>query len=38
MVSIQTRKMFVGVRKMFSNARHAERDVREVQASRNLRA
>ena len=32
-VSIRTRKMFAEVRKMFSNARVAEQDVREVQAS-----
>ena len=35
-VSIRMRKMFAEVRKMFSNARHAEQDVRERQASRNL--
>jgi hypothetical protein len=35
-VSIQMRKMFAEVRKMFSNARHAEQDVRERQASRNF--
>jgi hypothetical protein len=28
-VSIQMRKMFAEVRKMFLNARHAEQDVRE---------
>ena len=28
-VSIQMRKMFVDVRKIFSNARHAEQDVLE---------
>jgi hypothetical protein len=28
-VSIRTRKMFAEVFKMFSNARHAEQDVRE---------
>jgi hypothetical protein len=35
-VSIRTRKMFAEVRKMFSNARDAEQDVRERQASRNF--
>jgi hypothetical protein len=35
-VSIRTRKMFAEVRKMFVNARHAEQDVRERQASRNF--
>jgi hypothetical protein len=35
-VSVQMRKMFPEVRKMFSNARHAEQDVRERQASRNF--
>jgi hypothetical protein len=35
-VSIQTRKMFAEVRKMFLNTRHAEQDVRERQASRNF--
>jgi hypothetical protein len=35
-VSIQMRKMFAEVRKMFVNARHAEQDVRERQASRNF--
>jgi hypothetical protein len=35
-VSIQMRKTFVEVRKMFSNARRAEQDVRERQASRNF--
>ena len=35
-VSIQTRKMFAEVRKMFSNARHAEQDVRERRAGRNF--
>jgi hypothetical protein len=35
-VSIRTRKMFAEVRKMFANARHAEQDVRERQASRNF--
>ena len=35
-VSIQMRKMFAEVRKMFFNARHAEQDVRERQASRNF--
>jgi hypothetical protein len=35
-VSIQMRKMFVAVRKMFVNARRAEQDVRERQASRNF--
>jgi len=35
-VSIQMRKMFAEVRKMFLNARDAERDVRERQASRNF--
>ena len=35
-VSIQMRKMFAEVRKMFSNARDAEQDVRERQASRNF--
>ncbi len=32
-VSIRTRKIFAEVRKMFSNARHAEQDVRELRAS-----
>jgi hypothetical protein len=35
-VSIQMRKMFAEVRKMFVKARHAEQDVRERQASRNF--
>ena len=35
-VSIHLRKLFVEVRKMFVNARHAEQDVRERQASRNF--
>ncbi len=35
-VSIRMRKMFAEVRKMFSNARHAEQDVREMQASENF--
>jgi hypothetical protein len=35
-VSIRMRKMFAEVRKMFLNARHAEQDVRERQASRNF--
>jgi hypothetical protein len=35
-VSIQMRKMFAEVRKMFVNARDAEQDVRERQASRNF--
>ena len=35
-VSIRTRKMFAEVRKMFVNARRAEQDVRERQASRNF--
>jgi hypothetical protein len=35
-VSIQMRKMFVEVHKMFLNARLAEQDVRERQASRNF--
>jgi hypothetical protein len=35
-VSIQMRKTFAEVRKMFSNARDAEQDVRETQASRNF--
>ena len=35
-VSIQLRKMFAEVRKMFSNARDAEQDVRERQASKNF--
>ena len=35
-VSIPMRKMFAEVRKMFVNARHAEQDVRERQASRNF--
>ncbi len=35
-VSIQTRKMFAEVRKMFVNARHAEQDVSERQASMNF--
>ena len=37
-VSVRMRKMFAEVRKMFLNARHAEQDVRERQASRNFRA
>jgi hypothetical protein len=37
-VSIQMRKMFAEVRKMFSNGRHAEQDVRERQASKNFSA
>jgi hypothetical protein len=32
-VSVRMRKMFVEVRNMFSNARHAEQDVRERRAS-----
>jgi len=35
-VSIRMRNMFMEVRKMFVNARHAEQDVRERQASRNF--
>jgi hypothetical protein len=35
-VSIQMRKIFVQVRKMFSNAPDAEQDVREREASRNF--
>jgi len=35
-VSIRARKMFAEVRKMFSDARHAEQGVREMQASRNF--
>jgi hypothetical protein len=35
-VSIRMRKMFTEVRKMFSNARRAEQDVRERQVSRNF--
>jgi hypothetical protein len=35
-VSIRMRKMFAEMRKMFLNARHAEQDVRERQASRNF--
>jgi hypothetical protein len=35
-VSIRMRKMFAEVRRMFLNARHAEQDVRERQASRNF--
>jgi hypothetical protein len=35
-VSIRMRKMFAEVRKMFLNARDAEQDVRERQASRNF--
>jgi len=35
-VSIQMRKVFAEVRKMHSNARHAEQDVRERQASKNF--
>jgi hypothetical protein len=35
-MSIQTRKLFAEVRKMLSNARHAEQDVREQQASKNF--
>ena len=35
-VSIQMRKMFAEVRKMFLNARDAEQDGRERQASRNF--
>jgi hypothetical protein len=35
-VSIRMRKMFAEVRKMFANARDAEQDVRERQASRNF--
>jgi hypothetical protein len=35
-VSIQMRKMFAEVRRMFSIAPHAEQDVRERQASRNF--
>jgi hypothetical protein len=35
-VPIHMRKMFAEARKMFLNARHAEQDVRERQASRNF--
>jgi hypothetical protein len=35
-VSIQMRKVFAEVRKMFVNARHAEQDVREKRASMNF--
>jgi hypothetical protein len=35
-VSIQMRKMFAETRRMFVNARKAEQDVRERQASRNF--
>jgi hypothetical protein len=35
-VSIQMRKMIADVRKKFSNARDAEQDVRERQASKNF--
>ena|GEM_PF-1043660 len=35
-VSIQMRKMFAEARRMFVNARDAEQDVRERQASRNF--
>jgi hypothetical protein len=35
-VSIQMSNWFVGVRKMFLNARHAEQDVREAEAGRNF--
>jgi hypothetical protein len=35
-VSIQVRKMFAEVRKMFLNARDAEQDIRERQASGNF--
>jgi hypothetical protein len=35
-VSIQMRKMFAEVRKMFLNARDAEQDVLEGQPSRNF--
>jgi hypothetical protein len=35
-VSIQMRKTFAEVRKMFLNGRHAEQGVRERQASRNF--
>jgi hypothetical protein len=35
-VSFRMRKMLVEVRKMFSNARDAEQDGREKQASRNF--
>jgi hypothetical protein len=35
-VSIGTRKMFAQVRTMLSNARDAEQDVRERQASKNF--
>jgi len=35
-VSIQTRKMFAEMRRMFVNARKAEQDVRERRASKNL--
>lgn len=36
LVSIQMRKVFAEVRKMLSNAQHAEQDVRERQASKNF--
>jgi len=35
-VSVRMHKMLVEVRKMFLNARHAEQDVRERQATRNF--
>jgi hypothetical protein len=35
-VSIQMRKIFVQVRKVFSNARGSEQGVRERQANRNF--
>jgi hypothetical protein len=35
-VSIRMRKMFVEMRSMFVNARHAEQDIRERQASKNF--
>ncbi len=35
-VSIQMRKMFAEMRKIFVNAQRAEQDVRERQASRNF--
>jgi hypothetical protein len=35
-VSIRMRKIFAEVRKMFSNARDADQDVREGQASTNF--
>jgi hypothetical protein len=35
-VSIHMRKTFAEVREMLSNARYAEQDVRERQASRNF--